>query len=688
MAGGSEGAGNAASDLAEIECVFASEGAQAGFHGLFRAFGRTDTDTAIRSTFAELDTDKNGRVSKAEMKDAINKRFGRSLDPEALAAMFDAAGADRDGILTVDKVTDMLTDTDPDAVWPPDEGTGAGKRYPTAPRTIGGLTLEEGLQLAGKGPSILHWTRALPRPARIFLALQLVTIAMLVTAASMYLGVSGGTFFGDTIAELSAFTLYACAGGGLATLLGGLFIECVHLIRRCLVVCTLACAVAIVLANEGTGPAIVALLAQSACWGLFLGPVQKQFSWREMSRYDGSRAAALVRRGVMRMRAALRVDLVCCLLHLFAAAALPNVYSSTASALTNSSLAAEAAAMQEQVNLWQALSLHPVASPFVQLLFQFLGICAFDFMLLPKIKVFDTSAGRKGLMLLFLGNGLLITWSSFMILIGWLVYLSFLSHDALSTLLDPPPTRVSNIGYAVTIILLGIAVGRVEVFLALLKYRKAERSRDKRRSGGGFLDAFEPPPPLPYSQFMALRFGAYVKMSIVEHVATEEPKRKSSKKEDVPKNLSLKKRIKYAITGKKAGDKGSATKKRFLQLSDNALILRWGWHEFIDLNTLHAVRLGSRAFPQQLQLLSGSLIEGFKLATLEFKKLKDFAAWAAVMSTLVERNAKVRVPCLTRSTNARLTPISLESFDAPCLPPPALYRPAPRVSRAAEISTA
>ena len=710
--------------LGVVESVFSAQGAVAGFRRLFGALGdATDAEAAVESTFAELDTDGDGLVSKAEIRDAIVKRFDERLNAEALAAMFDAADADGDGNLTLAEVKAILqSPAHPEAespaqkarpaaasesdspvpgqklwlageearaasptpgsersrpkmkasfsdelvrvvvpptaeakttrtaaataaeiaAWPPDEGTGEGDRYPSVPSTIGGLTLEAALHHAGKLPSPLHWTRALPRPARIFLALQLVTIALLVGAASVYIGATDGTWFGGTVAEFGAFTLYACAGGGLALMLLGLFIECVHLIRRCLGVCTLACVVAVFFANEGLGLAIVALLAQGACWALFLGPVRKQFSWRELSRYDGSRAAASVRRGVMRMRAALRVDLICCLLHLFAAAALPNVYASTASALANTSLAAEAAAMQEQVNLWQALSLHPVASPLLQLLFQVFGICAFDLMLLPKIKSLNTPAAHKVLMLLFLCNGLLIVWSSIMMFLGWLVYLSFLSHDALSTLLDPPPAGVGIVGFSVSIILLGITVGRLEVFMALRKFRKAQRSRDKRRSGGGFLDAFEPPPPLPLSQFTALRFGAYVKMSIVEHGAKEDPKERTSTEEDAPKALPLKKRIKYAITGKKTADKGSTTKKRFLQLSDGALILRWGWHDFIDLNTLHAVRLGTADAPQTLHLLSGSLNEGFKLATLEFNKPKVFAAWAAVMCKLVESNAKVR----------------------------------------------
>ena len=94
--------------LTTIETAFSADGARAGFRTVFvSAFGAGD-DEALERTFAELDVNADGKVSRVEMREAIKKHTGGSIDEGMLAAMFDEADTDGDGHVSLDEVKAML----------------------------------------------------------------------------------------------------------------------------------------------------------------------------------------------------------------------------------------------------------------------------------------------------------------------------------------------------------------------------------------------------------------------------------------------------------------------------------------------------------------------------------------------------------------------------------------------------
>ena len=112
------------------------------------------------------------------------------------------------------------------------------------------------------------------------------------------------------------------------------------------------------------------------------------------------------------------------------------------------------------------------------------------------------------------------------------------------------------------------------------------------------------------------------------------------------KNESLKKRLKRLLTGKSGRDgkrpkgAGKVAKTCFVQLSEDGTTLRWGWHQFIDLGTLHAIRRvdpsgASDPDAGTLKLWSGSVVDGCKEATLTFKSAEACGVWGHGLYTLL-----------------------------------------------------
>ena len=126
------------------------------------------------------------------------------------------------------------------------------------------------------------------------------------------------------------------------------------------------------------------------------------------------------------------------------------------------------------------------------------------------------------------------------------------------------------------------------------------------------------------------------------------------------------------------GPKAATPKKRFVQVSRDGRTLRWGWHQFLDLHSLHAVRQwghdgrpptdgptlahggGGKAAAAgaaaaaaaadasdegpTLQLWAGSVVEGFRVVTLHFgsRAAAAHAAWARGLCGLLRARLATR----------------------------------------------
>ena len=79
-----------------IESTFEKLGAVAGFQAVFGA-DIDKSDENLTKIFKEVDTDKSGRISSAEMDSLVEKLYGKKLDDKVLAEMMAKADTDKDG---------------------------------------------------------------------------------------------------------------------------------------------------------------------------------------------------------------------------------------------------------------------------------------------------------------------------------------------------------------------------------------------------------------------------------------------------------------------------------------------------------------------------------------------------------------------------------------------------------------
>jgi len=91
--------------ISGIETACDTLGVTTGFQAVF---GMDTSDEALAESFAQVDADKSGKISRDEMKAAILKMYGKSLDDKYVEAMMTAADTNNDGEIDLDEFKTIM----------------------------------------------------------------------------------------------------------------------------------------------------------------------------------------------------------------------------------------------------------------------------------------------------------------------------------------------------------------------------------------------------------------------------------------------------------------------------------------------------------------------------------------------------------------------------------------------------
>ena len=82
--------------LSGVDKTMATFGAAGAFQQVFSfGFSIDTSDASLEKMFADIDGDKSGKISQAEMKTAIKEIYGKGLSDETISAMMAAADTDK-----------------------------------------------------------------------------------------------------------------------------------------------------------------------------------------------------------------------------------------------------------------------------------------------------------------------------------------------------------------------------------------------------------------------------------------------------------------------------------------------------------------------------------------------------------------------------------------------------------------
>ena len=294
---------------------------------------------------------------------------------------------------------------------------------------------------------------------------------------------------------LGGITVIACGLFTIYLLVVGLSLEDTYLLRGHATLGLITSIVTLFLLPNAIGLALPALLLQLAGLGLLSSLVWKQFCWRELRRYASQQfGAVLLRRAAMRARAAIRVDVAALIVHVAASYVLhDDVYTVTASAASaeGSPIAGKATALMETLSTLRGMSLHP-AIPVLHILRSLSMLLLLERGLLPeplrsrlKLRSPRGRLAAEATMQLF---GWLCVWSSLMTIIGWFIYLSFVSEHFDVLVAQKMIGMGGNVGAnnaAISAILLFVLASRTHARLASTEGCRAARVTQSHLDSAG-----------------------------------------------------------------------------------------------------------------------------------------------------------------------------------------------------------
>ena len=552
----------------------------------------------------------------------------------------------------------------------------------------------------------MRWLWALPKSVQVLLVLQILVVVLHCATAAAYLEAGEHTFFHSAVRDLVGPAALIGAIASLGLLLAGIAIEDTHLLHAQMAVSAVTSLVPMLLLRHGKGTAITAFLLQICAICIYCLPVWRSFCWRELKRYGGMHDTVQLRRALMRARAALSTDLACLGVHIAATRALPAAYSRAVSAFVEVALVEQAEHLRQAVDTYRDMSLGTPGAVVTGAMLQ-LGGALVVHVALPRLARHGArSVAECALVVL----AVLQCWCSLMLLSGWCDFLTLIyRHQAL--LLSPATRPVDAMCVGMVILLVALLAGRCAVVATLVRLFSLGRRDRLRRGGSGEAQwastveeegedghggkrcwFYDGAPRKPPPRTLELRRGALVVLSIEDYDALSDPpldalwggsaaqlaRAKSSltsmrnvsqpvrtKRWDVKSlKASVKKLLKKsdairssplspgAALRRRSSNVGKLIsvkpRRKYVHLGEDGTTLRWGWHDFVELRAVHALRGtdaaceggapdatdGGQAAPLALQLWSGSLSTSFQITTLTFESSQLHTAWSRALREL------------------------------------------------------
>ena len=308
---------------------------------------------------------------------------------------------------------------------------------------------------------VLKRIKALPKPAKQLLALQLVVAALHCASAGIFLGVGPGTYFYSHTRVLAVATLFAGGGGGLLLLLLGLFLEESYVLRAYMTASVTTSFISLFVVAHAAGTIITALVFQLICLHIYRGPFWKHFVWREMKRYvPADRTHYKMRMAAMRARAALRADFVRGVLYLIAIHTLRDSYVSTSVKLMGTSVQTPLLVLRGPLRD-QVVAMTGAGAIALQVVVHLVELFAVDGRVLPAVIRPTRPAIRHVARLTAVVFASIAAWFSLMLVIGWCLYMAFVGNyreTIVAEDLMEPADNLANT--AVLFILLALLIGR------------------------------------------------------------------------------------------------------------------------------------------------------------------------------------------------------------------------------------